>query len=338
MRLLDIGERVIAYFTEQSFLVALSIVIDFAILDKSYVLGFFLSYKLNFIKGAMNVFTTQQGLLDLLILYSVSLIYYSLESLTNLGIGATIFHKRLVFKYPIESTSKYKLIFGRNLIKAFFLAEFINFAFVLAFRKFLQTAYDRAANLVVSGTDSDERRFQGTPFLWSSIIMYYSTFGLFLILYLFIFPVTPTPRGSGSSAFDPYTFFNEIFSNNLSLDLYQYVLGGFTLFVGTFVNLFNSNSLETVVLSSLITGSMTISTLKYILPQFIPETMGYVFGISVSMMIADLILGYFQSALRTEKISYFNHKSGRQIKEAITFLGISVVLLVIGAVIETWVG
>lgn len=338
MRLLDTGERVIAYLTEQSFIVALSIVIDFAILDKSYLLGFFLSYKLNFVQGVMNVFTTQQGLLDLVILYSISFIYYSLESLTNLGIGPVIFHKRLIFKYSIEDTSRYKLMLGRNMVKAFFLAELINFVFIVAFRKFLQTAYDRAANIVVSSADSDERKYQGIPFLWSSIIMYYSIFGLFLVLYLFVSPVAPTPKGSGSSSFDPYTFFNSILSNNLSLDLYQYTLSGFTLFVGTFINLFNSTSLETVVLSSLVAGSETVSTLKYILPQFVPETLGYVFGISVSMMITDLILGYFQSAMRREKLSYFTSRSSRLIKEAIFFLGISVVLLVIGAVIETWIG
>ena len=305
MRLLNLGERVIVYYTEQSLLISLSIIVDFALLHKSYILGFFLGYKLNFSNAVSNIFTTRSGLIDLLILYIISFIYYTIETLFNIGIGSMIFHKRLISKYSIQKSTTYKLILGRNLIKSFFLAEFLNFCFIAVFRGYLQTAYDKFTNLVVFEINSDNTEARVKPYIISSIMMYYSMFGVFLLLYLFVSPVAPTPKGSGSSVFDPYSFFNRVLSNNLSLDLFQYVLGGITLFIGTLIDLFNSTILETVVMSSLIRGAPTISTLNEIVPQFIPETLGYVFGITVSLIITDLALDFFQSTIREKNLLIF---------------------------------
>ena len=338
MKLLDLGDRVIAYFTEQSFLVALSIIIDFAFMKKSYISGFFVLYQIDFITGIRNIFTTQYGLIDLAILSIVSFIYYTFESLTNFGIASLIFHKRIITKYSIRPALKVRLILVRNAIKSFFLIEFFNFIFVLIYRKYMQTAYDRTTNLIVSEINENDHKSPAHQLVYSSIIVYYSIFGLLLLLYLYISPIAALPRGTGSSSYHFYTFFKSILTNNMELDLFKYVLSGFTLFIGTFINLYSSTILETVVMAGLIRGSTANSAMRYILPQFFPETLGYIFGIAVAMVITHFILSFFQSALRRERFSYFLSKSNNYGIMAITFLAMSVSLLIIGALIEASIG
>lgn len=83
MRLMDLGERFILYITEQSILIPTSSLLEYAVNVKATLLTFFLFYSTNFGAGIKAIFETRAGMLDLLILFLISLAYYSIESVTG---------------------------------------------------------------------------------------------------------------------------------------------------------------------------------------------------------------------------------------------------------------
>ena len=101
MKIMDLSERYITYITEQTFLIPLSVIIDYLLKIKVPLLGFFLAYRLEFIKGLSNLFYTEDGWLNLFVLFIVSLLYYTTESLTNIGIAESIFKLKIINKYEV---------------------------------------------------------------------------------------------------------------------------------------------------------------------------------------------------------------------------------------------
>ena len=172
------------------------------------------------------------------------------------------------------------------------------------------------------------------------MIMYYSTFFILLIIYTFIDPSSPlTSSGVKSkSAFHFWAFFKTILNNNLTLDILGYMIGGFSLFAGTFVELFSSNIYEAIIMISLDSAHEFSSFVKFILPQFFPETMGYVFGMSIALIITDIILSFIQSLVKNEKSEYFTKRVHDLSYNLVFYFLLSVSLLIVGALIESSLG
>ncbi|MGE9810897.1 hypothetical protein ACLIKE_06100, partial [Ferroplasma acidiphilum] len=123
-----------------------------------------------------------------------------------------------------------------------------------------------------------------------------------------------------------------------TLDVFEYMIGGFSLFIGTFIELFSSNIYEAIIMSSLNITHGSSSFVKYILPQFFPETLGYVFGLSIALALTDIILSFIQSTIRNEKSQYFTRRVHDISYNAGFYLILSISLLVIGALIEAGLG
>ena len=174
----------------------------------------------------------------------------------------------------------------------------------------------------------------------SSFLIYYVTFALFLLIFTIISPVTPIPQGSGSPEGGPsyYSFFNQVFQNNLAIDLFDYVSGGFSIFIGSFVQLLSTNFLETIAMAGFINGSTFQTSLKYLVPQFFPETLGYVFGLATAMILSDIIISYFQSMLRREKFELFVAGAKENGKMGGIYFLISIFLILLGAFVEASLG
>lgn len=77
MRLSNISERFLAYATDQALLISLTSLISEILHIKAAFLGFFILYKINFVQGFSHIFTTYYGLENIVILYILSLSYYS---------------------------------------------------------------------------------------------------------------------------------------------------------------------------------------------------------------------------------------------------------------------
>ncbi len=340
---MDLSERYMIYITEQAFLIPSSVTIDFLLKIKVPLLGFFIAYKLEFIKGLSNLFYTEDGLLNLLVLFIVSLIYYTIESLTNVGIAESIFKLKIINKYDIPKNKLLKLLIIRDIIKAFFITNIINSIFIIKNKKLLQNLYDHKFNLITikfKNLAKKERRSLFLQYFYSSMIMYYSTFFILLVIYTFINPVKAlTSSGTAThSTFHFYKFFNYVLRNNINLDVTKYIMGGFSAFIGTFIEIFSSNIYETTIMSSLNLAHGFYSFVKYILPQFFPETLGYVFGISISIVITDIIISFIQSLIGNEKSDYLINRSKLLLYNAGFYLLISILLLVTGALIESSLG
>ncbi len=207
----------------------------------------------------------------------------------------------------------------------------------------MQNLYDHKFNLLTikfKDLAKKERRSLFLQYFYSSIIIYYSTFFILLIIYTFIHPVKAlTSSGTAThSAFHFYKFFNYVLRNNIDLDVTKYIMGGFSVFVGTFIEIFSSNIYETTIMASLNLSHGFYSFVKYILPQFFPETFGYVFGISISIVITDIIISFIQSLIGNEKSDYLIKRSKLLLYNAGFYLLISIVLLVLGALIESSLG
>ena len=246
---------------------------------KPLLLGFFFAFKLNFQGGFILVFTTSAGWFNLAVFYLISLLYYTLESVSGIGIGSKIFGFRIVTKYEHPSNQMFIFYTLRNLVKSFFISNIVNALFVLAFRQDMQTLLDHRLNIILASKNDDlSKTFRkGT---YSSMIMYYSSFILMTITFaLENSGVSSSPASSGSSSgINVYSLFYTILTNNLSLDVTGYMLGGLSILLGTFVRLFISNILDTLVISSVFNPQELSNFAHYVLPEFFPETMGYVFG------------------------------------------------------------
>lgn len=269
-------------------------------------------------------------------LFLISFIYYTFESVSGIGIGSKIFGFRVIAKYELPSQKILTLYITRNLVKSFFVSNALNGLFVLAFRRNMQTLLDRGLYVIIT-TEKDPQSKTFRQGILNSAIMYYSSFMLMTITFalenygLASSPSSPT----GSSGVSGFSLFQSLLNNNLTLDLTGFVLGGLSVMFGTFLRLFISNILDTIVISSVLSPKEFPTLIHYFLPEFLPETMGYVFGIAAAISIANIILYYIQALLRNEKKEYFFSTIKIHLKNFAYYLCISVVLIFIGAIIES---
>jgi hypothetical protein len=339
MRLATLGNRYIAYLVEQSFLIPVSSLLVYLLGTKTLILGFFLLFKLNF-QGSLDlIFTTSAGWVNLAVLFLISLLYYTLETVSGIGIGSRLFGFRIITKYELPSHHLLILYTLRNLVKSFFISNVINAISILAFRRNLQTLLDYRLNVVIA-TEKDDLSKTFRQGVISSMVMYYASFALLIIIFsLENSGIASTSSSSvGSHGVNAYSIFTSILNNNLTLDITGYMLGGFTLLMGTFVRVFMSSILETVIISSVLNTQEVNNFVHYVLPEFFPETMGYVFGIAAAISIANIILNFIQALIRNEKKDYFFVRSKIQLKNAVYYSILSIVLIIVGAAIESIVG
>jgi len=340
MKLISLSERFIIYITEQSILISLTSLIVSILNIKAAFLGFFIAYKIDFDTGFLHIFDTYYGLYNLLILFLLSLIYYSIESLTGHGIAEDIFKLEIINKYEISKNKLLKLMLVRDIIKSFFISNIINSLFIIKNKRFLQNEYDYKFNLISIKNKNENKKSLFLQYFYSSIIIYYSIFFILLIIYTFVQPVSPLASSGTvkSNSYNYWGFFNTIFRNNLTLDVFEYIIGGFTLFIGTFIELFSSNIYEATIMSSLDITHGASSFVKCILPQFFPEILSYVFGISIALVITDIIFSFIQSMIRNEKSKYLMQRTHDLLYNSAFYLILSIFLLIIGALIESALG
>ena len=68
-RISDLSERFLIYVSEQAFLIPLSSLMDYALHVKAVLLGFFLIYHIEFLKGLNLIFDTKSGIINIIMVY-----------------------------------------------------------------------------------------------------------------------------------------------------------------------------------------------------------------------------------------------------------------------------
>ncbi len=66
--------------------------------------------------------------------------------------------------------------------------------------------------------------------------------------------------------------------------------------------------------------------------------MGYVFGMSIALIITDIILSFIQSLVKNEKSEYFTKRVHDLSYNLVFYFLLSVSLLIVGALIESSLG
>ena len=165
-----------------------------------------------------------------------------------------------------------------------------------------------------------------------SIIIYYSSFfcSFILLLHTGISGNLSTFQYSAVTETKPahsfVYYFKSIVVNNLTLDSY-YILGSLSLSFATIIRVLNSNYLENIFLINILKSIGTIDFFKGVMPQFFPETMGYVFGISFSLYVTSYIIDFFDG---TRKENIYS------LSTPIYLIIVSILLILIGGVIESY--
>jgi hypothetical protein len=148
-----------------------------------------------------------------------------------------------------------------------------------------------------------------------------------------IVPMVTSTGGTGQSRVNFLNEFVSILSQNIPFDFYL-VSGGVTLSFGSLLFLVESLDSENAILVSILKSPSSVNFLNGVLPQFIPESLGYVFGLSAAFAIASLIIIFVQSMINKQSSLSFANASAYNLKYALASVGISIILLVFAACIE----
>ncbi len=156
-------------------------------------------------------------------------------------------------------------------------------------------------------------------------ILYYSLFISTFIISWMIVPMVTSTGGTGQSRVNFLNEFVSILSQNIPFDFYL-VSGGVTLSFGSLLFLVESLDSENAILVSILKSPSSVNFLNGVLPQFIPESLGYVFGLSAAFAIASLIIIFVQSMINKQSSLSFANASAYNLKYALASVGISIVL------------
>ncbi len=128
-----------------------------------------------------------------------------------------------------------------------------------------------------------------------------------------------------------------IFNNNIGIDLKFFILGGFTMFFLPFLGIYSSIYLPGITIASSLHSQFWYFTLYSILPQLIPESFGYVFGIISGLYLSKILIDSFVAYSRGENTDLFLGTIYEDMKQFLTLLAISFALILIASYIEAYV-
>ena len=176
-------------------------------------------------------------------------------------------------------------------------------------------------------------------FIFSGSIIYYSNFFLELVIFSIKGASSSITNTVGHLSAKPFlspnfgTLFSQIFSNNISLDL-NLMVGGIFLSMSTLIKMISSNLIDAGLTSVFIQQAGLGGFFRSLFPQFVPETMGYVFGLGVALQMSSILISLVQAYAREEPTKDFKTATFLRLKMIMLFAMFSVVLLIIGALIE----
>ena len=302
------------------------------------MLDFLALYKESFSSALGSIYTTF-GFVEVFIFSVFALLYFFMESFSGLSLGRLIAHKKVIFVRDITKKEKIERALLRSAVKIVPLVPIVLLFSIAKNQKFSQTLVDRTLGFSVISTVGEPGkvnfRERLIPMFISSIFIYYLTFiGSIIILFHFSPPVSlSNPGNSGSSSLSFLQSFYSIFSNNINLDI-RYIISGLGAGIELISNVASSNILEGAFLVVIIKGLGWNSIVQGVLPQFFPETLGYCMGIVSSFSITFMEMDSLEALIRGTKITEYYSSIKIDSMIAITALVASIILIIIGALIE----
>ncbi len=322
-------QRILAYIIDISVLICISSFILFP-LHKSFGLFDILetySYGLSDISASY----ITNLLISVIIFIAISYVYFFFEIYGNLSVGNKLSRIRTVL-LKTDKNSYLIPVLIRSAVKAFPISNLADSLWLLRKKSKPQKLTEQHFGVYLINTGKNHL----SDYLIMSLILYYlPLMTVFIITILsgdHISTVTSQSLNS-SQNMDFHQLSAIIANNNFSFDL-QLELGGIFLLIPTFFIIYTSSLLEGSVMGLAYLSSKV--TLEHkVLPQFFPETMAYVFGITFAICLTIILASFIESYIRGVEYAVFERIWKQQLIRMVFLFSISLILILIAASIES---
>jgi hypothetical protein len=258
-------------------------------------------------------------------------IYFFIEAFLNLSVGKPLMRQKIVMLKGFSTPRRRFLgALERAIIKAIPPINVIDSLFILKHRRLSQRLTDIRNGLVVI---QKKRPFWGNFLAVSAILYYFPLIAMTLRSSLFLtLPLQPSNTTTDTTLLRE-NLLNQIVTNNLSLG-FQLLLGGVVLSSLSILIVLSSSLIEGVVLGHILLSQPSFIFYR-VLPHFFFETVGYVLEIGGSLIVSTIILDWLEGYVKRKPIGIIVGEIGEKLKYLLTFSVISVILILLGAIVET---
>lgn len=130
---------------------------------------------------------------------------------------------------------------------------------------------------------------------------------------------------------------NLIFDQNFGLDYRFFILGGLSALFLPYLGVYSSIYISTQAITSSIDTGQWHFVVFGVLPQFVFESAGYIFGILAGIYITRLFFDFAQSYFNGENTVKLFNKLYHDIKSAVLFSFISIALILLASYVEAYI-
>ncbi len=335
----SVSERFIVYMVEIVFVMSLSEIVAALVGTKPYLFNAVVSYRLG--ELSFSYVLSQGFAVNIIIFTSIAFLYFLFEGIYRHGLGRILTNKEIIDKYVRSRMRRIGALMIRAAIKACPFLVFADTLFILRKnnRKFLQRGSDAALgfvvvkNKIVNSKKYEVLREKLRLYVVGASLFYYSLFISTFVVSWMIVPMAASTGGTAQARVNLWSEFLSILSQNLPFDFYL-VSGGVTLSFGSLLFLVESLDTENAILVSILKSPSSVNFISGVLPQFIPESLGYVLGISAAFAIASSAIVFFQSMIHKQTSLSLSRTLVFNSKYILASTGLSIAFLVIAAYIE----
>ncbi|MEM3448316.1 MAG: stage II sporulation protein M [Nitrososphaerota archaeon] len=271
--------------------------------------------------------------------FLIAIIYFYSESLTGVSLGKYLSGIRNAKLNPGKNNTQPRNIFSllllKSVVKALPFLQFVDS--INIFRgKYRQTLIEKKLSQIT--VIKEKVSITKRVFIDSLAIYYIPVItGIICIDFLNKSLGLPTPSPSSPFVYDPtLTQVTSIFINNAIIDVYRLVIGGFVFLVLDIMEIITTSYLDALFIGGSI-NSHPYFILFGVLPHFFVETFGFIFGVVSSVFILNAILDSISGYMQGQPVSFLVNALYSNTKQAGKFLFVSICLLFVSAIIETWV-
>lgn len=333
-----ISLRYLAYLVDIIVLFGLTSLV-FSVLGYS-PLGFIIVS--NYSGGVKPLLTDEQYMLfyKMIFLYFlIAIAYFYSEGMTGVSVGKYLSGVRTAKlnsgKNNIRPRSTYALVLLKSVVKATPFLQLVDSINIFRGR-YNQTIIEKRLShiTIIKGRVNLQKRV----FLSSAAIYYIPVLtGIICIGFLNKSLGLPTPSPSSPFVYNPtLAQVKSIFGNNAIIDVYRLVMGGFVLLILDVMEIITTSYLDALFIGGSI-SSHPYFILYGVLPHFFIETFGFIFGVVSSVFILNAILESINGYAQGQPVSFLINALYSNAKQGGKFLLVSIGLLFVAALIETWV-
>ena len=337
----NIKVRFLSYFTDMVILLSLTTIISTLLKQGPFFYLTSLLYSIGLLQ--LKTLSIRSAVYFYIVFTAVSTTYYFFEPLKIGTIGNRIFNIKIGFDDRKKSNLKFK-IFIRAFLKSNPIINLIDSFGIFRNKKLLLKYSDSRSGFLVL---TEKNQLSVKRLIIASFLIFYLPL-MAILAYAGITAAVPniTTTSSTATVYKTYAFnanfFGNFYStvrvvlyNNLDICL-ELLSGGIFFMLPSLMVLMTSSLFEGISMYVFMKGGPSLFA-KSVLPEFFPETLGYVMALTIGLMISSVILDFLNSYLRGTSYEEFAKNSSRTLKQGFLVLIIMVLLIIVAALIEAYV-